>query len=96
MIHHRPDGFAKREPTAKKIPRGRLFALGPHDIWSADGHDKLSALGLPIYGVRDVWSGMWLGLWVVPNNRLSVVVGYLFLKLVLELGGMYCMSSERS
>lgn len=87
MKLHQPEGFESREPTAKKIPCGHLHALGPHDCWSMDGHDKLSERGLPIYGIRDKWSGKWLGLWVVPNNRLGSVVAYLYLSLVHEYGG---------
>ncbi|KAF5346279.1 hypothetical protein D9757_014839 [Collybiopsis confluens] len=83
-----PDGFQAREPTAKKIKRGVLVCLGPHHEWSGDGHDKLSAIGFPIWGIRDVWSGKWLGLWVVPNNRLKIVIAYLFLLLVHKLGGI--------
>ncbi|KJA25629.1 hypothetical protein HYPSUDRAFT_85343 [Hypholoma sublateritium FD-334 SS-4] len=88
-----PAGFAEREPSAKKVHRGVLISLGPHHEWSADGHDKLSAIGFPIWGVRDKWSGKWLGLWVVPNNRLKLSVAYLYLKLVSELGGMPIQST---
>ncbi|KAH7903949.1 hypothetical protein BJ138DRAFT_1019807 [Hygrophoropsis aurantiaca] len=83
-----PSGFESRSPTAKRIHRVAVVALGPHYRWSGDGHDKLVKIGWPIWGVRDVWSGKWLGLWVVPDNRLKVATAYLFLKLVEELGGM--------
>ncbi|KAK7690805.1 hypothetical protein QCA50_005905 [Cerrena zonata] len=88
MRIHDPDGFAVRLPTAKKISRRPIVCLGPHHEWSADGHDKLAKIGFPIWGVRDVWGGKWLGLWVVPNNRLKLAVAYLYLQLVEELGGM--------
>jgi hypothetical protein len=87
MRIHEPEGFAERMPTAKKVLRFPLTSLGPNDQWSADGHDKLSQIGFPIYGIRDKWSGKWLGLWVVPNNRLKEAVAYLFLSLVYEMGG---------
>ncbi|KAJ3871314.1 hypothetical protein F5051DRAFT_463809 [Lentinula edodes] len=79
MREEDPEGFQSRDPTAKKISRAVL---------SGDGHDKLAAIGFPIWGVRDVWSGKWLGLWVVPNNRLKDTIGYLYLKLVHEYGGI--------
>jgi len=83
-----PDGFTICEPSAhKKVFRVPLVSLGPHHEWSADGHDKLTKLGFPIWGIRDKWSGKWLGLWVVPNNRLKVTIGYLYLLLVKKLGG---------
>ncbi|KAF9073367.1 hypothetical protein BDP27DRAFT_1445014 [Rhodocollybia butyracea] len=88
MREQDPDGFTNREPTSKKIHRTVLVCLGPHHEWSGDGHDKLSAIGFPIWGIRDVWSGKWLGLWVVPNNRLKDAIAYLFLKLVHEYGGI--------
>lgn len=82
-----PDGFEHRAPTAKKIHREPLSVLGPNHEWSGDGHDKLAKIGFPIWAVRDVWSGKWLGLWVVPNNRLKCAIGYLYLSLVHDMGG---------
>ncbi|KAH9884127.1 hypothetical protein C8Q73DRAFT_749482 [Cubamyces lactineus] len=82
------EGFQLRHPRTKKKHRVALVVLGPDYEWSCDGHDKLASIGFPIWGIRDVWSGKWLGLWVVPNNRLKVVVAYLYLSLVRELGGM--------
>jgi hypothetical protein len=87
MREMNPEGFALREPTAKRIVRVALVALGPHDEWSCDGHDKLVKFGFPIWGIRDKWCGKWLGLWVVPNNCLKLVIAYLYLSLVAELGG---------
>ncbi|KAF8589668.1 hypothetical protein K439DRAFT_1383140 [Ramaria rubella] len=88
-----PDGFKVRDPAAKKPHHVALVTLGPHYEWSGDGHDKLSAIGFPVWGIRDVWSGKWLGLWVIPNNRLGTVIAYLYLSLVEELGGMPIQST---
>jgi len=82
-------GFELHEPHAKKVQRVALVALGPHHEWSGDGHDKLATIGFPVWGMRDKWSGKWLGIWVVPNNRLKVTIAYLYLLLVHEFGGMY-------
>jgi hypothetical protein len=82
-----PDGFEARAPTARKVHRTPLASLGPNDEWSGDGHDKLSGIGFPIWGVRDVWSGKWLALRVLPNNRLKNAVAYVWLDTVLEQGG---------
>jgi hypothetical protein len=87
MRLHDPDGFKNREPMSKRIVRSQLVSLGPHHEWSGDGHDKLASIGFPIWGIRDKFSGKWLGLWVVPNNRLKDVVAYLYLSLIEELGG---------
>lgn len=89
MLKNDPDGFAAREPTAKKVHRDVLISLGPHHEWSGDGHDKLAAIGFPIWGVRDKWSGRWLGLWVIPNNRLKESIAFLYLSLVAEYGGEF-------
>jgi hypothetical protein len=89
-----PDGFRVREPSAKKTHRGVLIALGPHHEWSGDGHDKLSQIGFPIWGIRDKWSGKWLGIWVVPNNRLKYSIAYLYLSLIAELGGGFSLKIE--
>lgn len=89
MKTHMPDGFEARRPGARAMKRQPLFAIGPGDEVSVDGHDKLNCAGFSIYGVRDVWSGKWLAARVVPSNRYVAVVGVLFLELVLELGGAY-------
>ena len=34
-----PEAFAGRAPTAKKIHRVPMVALGIHHRWSADGHE---------------------------------------------------------
>lgn len=87
MHLHDPEGFNIREPAAKKIKRGVLTALGPHHEWSGDGHDKLAEIGFPIWGMRDKWGLQWLGLWVVPNNRLKQMIALLYLRLIKKHGG---------
>lgn len=82
-----PEGFDRPQPHKKKIHRTPLTALGPNHEWSGDGHDKLTAIGFPIYGIRDKWSGLWIGLWVLPNNRLKRAVAYCYLQVVHEMGG---------
>ncbi|KIJ53062.1 hypothetical protein M422DRAFT_243033 [Sphaerobolus stellatus SS14] len=81
-----PEGFQLRDPISKRIKRRALVNISIHEEWSGDGHDKLKRIGLAIYGVCNVWSGKWLGLWGVPDNRLKDVVAYLWLTLVEEYG----------
>ncbi|KIJ37127.1 hypothetical protein M422DRAFT_260518 [Sphaerobolus stellatus SS14] len=83
-----PEGFQLRDPTSKRIKRRALVNLGIHEEWSGDGHDKLKRIGVAIYGIRDVWSGKWLGLWVIPDNRLKDAIAYLWLSLVEEYSGL--------
>jgi hypothetical protein len=87
MHLHHSEGFVLREPSAKKVKHGVLTSLGPYHKWSADGHDKLTQIGFPVYGTRDKWLGKWLGLWVLPNNRYQASIAYLYLSLVAELEG---------
>src|ERR1700749_655811 len=82
-----PDAAAARHPTARQIRRVPLSSLGSNDVWCVDGHDKLSQFGFAIWGMRDKFSRKWLGLWVMPNNRHSIVVTYLWLTVVRKLGG---------
>ncbi|KAF8324691.1 uncharacterized protein EI90DRAFT_3281949 [Cantharellus anzutake] len=80
MHCHAPEGFEARRPDAHQIKRSGLTSAGIHEEWSGDGHDKLNKM--------DKASGMWLGLWVIPNNRLGEVIGYLYLCLVETFGGI--------
>lgn len=97
MMLQEPEGFATREPTSKKLSRKPLVVLSPHHEWSGDSHDKLTQIGFPIWGIRDVWSGKWLSLWVLSNNQLKNMIAYLYLSLCHQLGGMLnCCSSVHS
>jgi len=89
MHLHQPDGFIKRGPNSKKILRVPKNPIGINERWSADGHDKLYAIGFPIYAVVDDATGRWLRAWVVPSNRMGDIIGYLFLSLVEEMKGAF-------
>ncbi|KAJ3903978.1 hypothetical protein F5879DRAFT_922647 [Lentinula edodes] len=60
------EGFRLRDPTSEKIPRTNGVEMGMINWRQSD---------FQFGGVRDVWSGKWLGLWVVPNNRLKDTIG---------------------
>jgi hypothetical protein len=87
MRKHDSEGFELRDPTAKQIPRAPKVPLGIHERWAGDGHDKLYKIGFPVWAVVDDATGRWLDAWVVPNNRLGEVIGYLFLCLVEKYEG---------
>jgi hypothetical protein len=82
-----PAGVLARHPTSRRIRRVPLSSQGPNEVWCCDGHDKLCKYGFTIWGVRDKFSRKWLGLWVLPNNRIGSVVAYLWLSLVQKIGG---------
>jgi len=83
-----PVAVLYRRLGSKKRTRVSLTADGPHHQWSIDGHDKLTKLGMPIYGIRDKWTGYLISLEIVPNNRRSATVAQLYLNCVLEYGGI--------
>lgn len=91
MHAHDPAGFDQREPTAKKIHRIPKVPVGIHERWAGDGHDKLYKIGFPIWAVVDDATSKYLDGWVVPNNRLGTVIGYLFLCLVEKYGGQFML-----
>lgn len=88
MHQHDPDAFGERNPSGKKIQRSQKKPIGIHERWAGDGHDKLYKIGFPIWAVVDDATTKWLGAWVVPSNRMGIIVGYLFLLTVEKYGGI--------
>lgn len=88
MHTHDGEAFAFRDPTSKKIFRVQKVPLGIHQRWAGDGHDKLYKIGFPIWAMVDDATGKWLRAWVVPSNRMTDIIAYLFLCLVEEFKGM--------
>ncbi|KAG6875105.1 hypothetical protein C0992_005191, partial [Termitomyces sp. T32_za158] len=88
MKIHNPEGFEKRNPSARKIIRHPKVPLGIHDRWSCDGHDKLYKIGFPIYAFVDEATELWLFGDIAPSNRHNVIIGYLSLCCVEEHGGI--------
>ena len=84
-----PGAFASCVPTAKQVHQVPMVALGIHHHCSANGHDKLNKIGFPVWAIRDMWSGKWLGIWVVLDNHLKVVIAYLYLSLIEKYSGYY-------
>ncbi|KAL1942641.1 hypothetical protein VTO73DRAFT_4881 [Trametes versicolor] len=91
-----PTGAAIRHPRAgNHIIRKVLTAKGVWHEISVDGHEKLGpvalemgGVGFHIYGMREKWSGRVLWLVVVPNSRVSAVVGHIYLDCVGFYGVM--------
>jgi hypothetical protein len=92
MHQHDPDAFGERNPSGKKIQRSQKKPIGIHERWAGDGHDKLYKIGFPIWAVVDDATTKWLGAWVVPSNRMGIIVGYLFLLTVEKYGGRCTVS----
>lgn len=92
MHTHDDAGFKFRDPSSKKTFRVKKVPIGIHERWAGDGHDKLYKIGFPIWAVVDDATGKWLDAWVVPSNRMGVIIGYLFLCLVEKYGGEFILS----
>ncbi|RXK34689.1 hypothetical protein M231_06111 [Tremella mesenterica] len=90
MLDRFNEGFDRRARSTKNKTQhlGVLHAAGPPEEVSIDGHDKLSALGFPIYGMRDKFSRRWLVLKAIPSNRVNRMTGVLYLQLIKELGAV--------
>ena len=81
-----PDGVQNR---AKRVLKRRVFKTpGPNFIWLADGHNKLKKFGITIYGFIDAWSRKILGLFVHVTNNDPRHIGYYYLQLEKQEGGI--------
>lgn len=96
MLANDPDGVDARYPGQKKVKRVRLQAHGTWQELHCDGHEKLGALvlkmrgvGLPIYGMRDKWSGALLDMEVVCNDHLVDIIGHVFLDFIKHYGSEF-------
>jgi hypothetical protein len=85
-------GFQFRDPSSKRIFRVKKVPIGIHEHWAGDGHDKLYKIGFPVWAVVDDATGRWLDAWVIPSNRMGVIIGYLFLCLVEKFSGEFILS----
>jgi len=89
MHIHDDAGFNKCDPTAKHIHHEPKVPIGINEWWSADGHDKLNGIGFPIWVIVDDTTGRWLGIWVMPSNRLGNIIVFLYLEAMERVGGKY-------
>lgn len=93
------DKFDERFPGHCKAKiQGQLYAVGPWHEIHADGQEKLDhkglqmgGVGIPIYAFQDKWSGIPLWLVVVPNDRLAVAIGHMYLDMIEDYQGNFRM-----
>jgi len=82
-----PYGFRRRQPGAAiQVQRRTAWSVGPWSTLSVDGHDKLSALGIWIYGWRDVFSGYALKLYLGRSNRNPHIINREMLQMFIDYG----------
>ena len=55
---------------------------GPNQVWSIDGHDKLSRFGFQIYGAIDAYSRYMIWCFVGHSNCTAVSVNKQFLSAI--------------
>ena len=61
-----PIGVAGRRPHLGTRPRGAYHVPGPNNVWSIDGHHKLSMFGIEIYAGIDAFSR-----YLLPDSPFS-------------------------
>ena len=86
-----PLGVDSRNPRLRQhpLPRQENYStLGPDEIWSADGHDKLAHWGFQIYAAIDAYSRRMTWIYCGNANRSSIACLYQYLQVVKTLG--YC------
>ena len=94
MHTHNKKAFIAWESTAKHIFRTKIYPLGIHQRWSADGHDKLYKIGFPIWAIIDEASSHWLDGWIILSNWMGNIVVYLWLCNVEKYGGIWSRLSS--
>jgi hypothetical protein len=81
------DGSGLQARRRQRLVRRQFHSIGPNDVWSCDGYDKLKRYGFPIHGCVDVWSRYLLWLRVgVSNNDPRFPLAY-YLDAIEENGG---------
>lgn len=85
-----PEGVYRRNPhTVMNPPLTRqenYVTLGPDEIWSCDGHDKLAYYGFQIYAGIDAYARRVIWLYCGNASRSSVAYLYQYLQVVKEHG----------
>jgi hypothetical protein len=80
----------ERAPWTKVVRRSVFDSAGPNEQWACDGHDKLSSIGLPVYGFRDKYGRKLLDAYLCPSNRVGRIVLRLYWETVKDIGGVFC------
>jgi hypothetical protein len=82
-----PVGFIRRTPGAGvRVRRVPMWGVGPWNQIGVDGHDKLRAFGICIYGWRDNFSGFLMHLYMGRTNRNPHVINRETMKMFLKFG----------
>ncbi|KAJ6550198.1 hypothetical protein B0H19DRAFT_951756 [Mycena capillaripes] len=75
-------------PGQKKIRCAQPKAHGTWEENHCDGHEKLGALALQIYGMKNKWGAEIWYLSVIPDDRHADVIGHVFLDLIEQYGAI--------
>jgi transposase InsO family protein len=85
------DGLEARR--RHRLQRRIFHADGPDQVWSVDGHDKLSRWGFPIHGCNDVYSRYLIWLRVGESNHDPRYILAYYLDAVEELARDRCLEN---
>jgi len=82
-----PVGFVRRSPGGGvRVQRVPMWGVGPWNQLSVDGHDKLRAFGIYIYGWRDNFSGYVMHLYMGRSNRNPHIINRETIKMLMNYG----------
>jgi hypothetical protein len=79
-------GVASRTRGMKRKRRLNYETKGPNWLWCVDGHDKLSAYGIQIYGCVDAYSRKIIWWYVGLSNRTGISVCRQYLDTIKVVG----------
>jgi len=82
-----PVGFIRRSPGGGvRVQRVPIWGVGPWNQLSVDGHDKLRAFGIYIYGWRDNFSGYVMHLYMGRSNRNLHIINRETIRMFMNYG----------
>jgi len=82
-----PVGFIRRSPGGGvRVQRVPMWGVGPWNQLSVDGHDKLRAFGIYIYGRRDNFSGYVMHLYMGRLNRNPHIINRETIRMFMNYG----------
>ena len=81
------DRVEARRRKERRRRREAYTTAGPNEVWSLDGHDKLSRYGFQIYAAIDAYSRKVLWIYCGTANKSSFCVLQQYLRAIRQGGG---------
>ena len=80
------NGITSRRPGFRRKRKDKYTVPGPDWLWCLDGHDKLAAYGIEIYGCVDAYSRKIIWWYIGSSSRTAVSVVRQYLATVKAYG----------